>query len=308
MAMTRPFLIDTDPGVDDALAILMCIFTSDVRVQALTVLGGNVSLAHTSTNARLLADLAPYPVDVFAGSAQAMLGNAPDAAFVHGKDGFGEAIFAPANTPLQPEHAALAIIKKAQQFAGELEVLALGPLTNIALALMLEPKLPELVKSLTIMGGALSGKGNITPFAEFNIAVDPEAAQLVLQRFEGAKIVDWEQTMRFAPTIAQNENWLDTGHPNAQFMRKISRQTLLFKRSIAGALGDEAVWAWADPLAAYAALFPSCCEWRSGDVEVLLSSRARGATIMANHPDRHLALSNLSREDFHQRLKACLSR
>jgi purine nucleosidase len=306
MPKPRPFLIDTDPGVDDALAILMCFATDDVQVQALTVLGGNVSLAHTCRNARLLADRAPYSVEVFSGTAQPMLGLAPDAAFVHGKDGFGEAVFDAPQTALQPQHAAIAIIEKARQFAGELEILALGPLSNIALALMLEPKLPDLVKSLTIMGGALSGKGNITAFAEFNVAVDPEAAQIVLQRFRNTRWVDWEQTMQSAPSIANNEAWLSYASANARLIQKISRQTLVFKRSIAGQLGDEAPWAWADPLAAYAALFPTRCQWQKGDIEIVLNGRARGATVFSDQSKVLQVLSAISTDDFHAQVRSCL--
>jgi purine nucleosidase len=307
MPQSRPLLIDTDPGVDDALAILMCLNEPSVSVKALTVLGGNVSLAHTSRNARLLADRADTTVQVFAGASQPIVGLAPDAAFVHGLDGFGEAVFDAPKTPLESEHAAIAIIETAKRFAGALEILALGPLTNIALALMMEPKLPSLVKRLTIMGGALSAQGNISAFAEFNVAVDPEAAQSVLTRWPGAVIVDWEQTMRHAPSIAENEAWFAQTGSNSQFMRQISRKTLIFKRSIAGILADEAPWAWADPLAAYAALYPQDCEFQDGEIEVILQGRARGASLFAKGTGPIRALTAIDRAQFHARIQNCLN-
>lgn len=302
----RPFLIDTDPGVDDALAVLMCLAEPTVQIKALTVLGGNVGLPSTLRNACLLADHARADIKVYAGTSQPWIGDAPDAAFVHGGDGFGDATWMPPNTPVQNTHAALAIIEHAQRYAGALEILALGPLTNIALALALEPKLPQMVKRLIVMGGALTAQGNITEFAEFNIAVDPEAAQSVFTRWPGLEVVDWEACVRYAPTIGRCEAWMAADTQNAKFMQKISRQTLKFKQGRAAQLDTAEAWEWADPLAAFVALYPTQCRMQACGIEVLREGRARGATLVNGRAQNLLALSELDPVDFHARLEHTL--
>lgn len=303
----RPLLIDTDPGVDDALAVLMCLAEPSVQIKALTVLGGNVGLASTLRNAGLLADHAKSGIKVYAGASQPWIGEAPDAAFVHGTDGFGDALWSAPHTPVEPTHAALAIIDYAKRYAGALEILALGPLTNIALALALEPKLPQLVKRLIVMGGALTAQGNITEFAEFNIAVDPEAAQSVFSRWPGLEVVDWEACVRYAPTIAQCESWMAACTKNAQFMHKISRQTLKFKQGRAELLNTAEAWEWADPLAAFVALYPERARMQACGIDVVREGRARGATLVNGRVQNLLALSELDPLAFHQSLAQTLT-
>lgn len=308
----RPFLIDTDPGVDDALAILMCFAAPDIEVHALTVLGGNVALHDTVHNACRLADHArtqnpSHPVKVYAGVGRPFIGTAPDAAFVHGADGFGDADLAAPTTQPEPLHAALAIIDTANRFAGELEILALGPLTNIALALALDPALPSKVKRLVVMGGAVTGKGNITAFAEFNIAVDPESAQSVLTSWPNAELLDWEATLDNAPSIAETESWLASSAANAQLMHAISRKTRDFHLSIADAgLQDAAAWTWADPLAAFVAIRPDRCGFKRFGVEVVMQGAARGATLLDQRKNDVQIATNLPKLEFHALMKACL--
>jgi purine nucleosidase len=306
----RPFLIDTDPGVDDALAILMCFAAPDIQVRALTVLGGNVGLMHTVRNACHLVDqsAANSNVKVYAGVARPFLADLVDAAFVHGSDGFGDANLAAPITQLETLHAALAIIEHANACDGQLEILALGPLTNIALALALDPSLPSKVKRLVIMGGAITAKGNITAFAEFNIAVDPHAAQSVFQRWPNAELVDWEATVRYAPSIATTESWLAGQSCNAQLMHSISRKTLIFNRSIAGDLRDAARWTWADPLAAFVAIQPERCQFQTFGVEVMLHGTAVGATLLNERGDNVRVMTELNKAEFHASLQQCLSK
>lgn len=305
----RPLLIDTDPGVDDALAILMCQAEPSVEVIALTVCGGNVGLASTLRNALTLAErnTSGTHLPVFPGADRAFLELMLDAAFVHGSDGFGDAIL-PAPT-LNPErlHAAQAIIELAHQHAGELEILALAPLSNLALALLLEPKLPELIKRLTVMGGALSAHGNINAYAEFNIAVDPEAAAIVFERFPTLTLVDWEQTLTHAPSVAATERWFAGASANAQFMQRISRATLRFKRSLTPDVQDDAAidWPWADPLAAHVALFDSAPAPNTA-VEVLLSGPARGATLRNRRQAFKVAQATIDSAAFWRRIAQAL--
>ena len=303
MPSTRPLLIDTDPGVDDALAILLAFSEPSVRVVALTVCGGNVGLVHTLRNACQLSQRAPYPLPVFAGAALPLLEVAPDAAFVHGSDGFGEAKLAAAQVAAQTEHAALAILRASHEHAGSLEMLCLAPLTNVALALSLDPTLPERVARLTIMGGAVSGLGNITSFAEFNFAVDPEAAKIVTRRWPNYTLVDWEATERHAPSIANSEAWFAAATTNAQFMQQISRKTLAFQQSL-----NTGLWTWADPLAAYAALYPNALlDSSKVAVEVLTEGAARGASLLDRRRTANArVLGSVDQHDFEAALQRAL--
>ena len=119
-------------------------------------------------------------VPVYAGCPAPLLHPALDAAFVHGHDGFGDTGYAPAARKADAEHAALALLRLSHEHAGRLLVVALAPLTNLALALKLDPTLPRRVARLVVMGGAVTGHGNMTPSAEFNVGFDPEAARGVL--------------------------------------------------------------------------------------------------------------------------------
>ena len=307
----RPLLIDTDPGVDDALAILMCQADPCVEVIALTVCGGNVGLAHTLRNALTLAERTNTPrkrLPVYPGAERAFLEPNVDAAFVHGSNGFGDAALPLPTSNPQRQHAAQAIIELAHQHAGALEILALAPLSNLALALLLEPKLPQLIKRLTVMGGALSAHGNISAFAEFNIAVDPEAAAIVFDRFPHLTLVDWEQTLAHAPTVADTERWFAGASANAGFMQRISRATLRFKRSLVPDIQDDSAidWPWADPLAAHVALEDSAPSPNTA-VDVLLAGPARGATLRNRRKAFKVAQATIDSAAFWRRIEQSLS-
>ena len=169
-----PLLIDTDPGVDDALALLMAFNDPRFDVVGLTIAAGNVGLDHTVANALKLCEVCGMDAPVFAGADAPLVFPARDAAYVHGRDGFGDTGYAKAARAAEAEHAALAILRLSHEHAGKLLLVALGPLTNLALALKLDPTLPSRVARCVVMGAAVTAHGNITPAAEFNIAFDPE--------------------------------------------------------------------------------------------------------------------------------------
>lgn len=221
--MTKPqLLIDTDPGVDDALAILMAHAHADVA--GLTIAAGNVGLAHTVRNARVLVDLLGADTPVFAGCASPLV-RAPDedAAFVHGQDGFGDIGFPAPHAALSEEPAALALLRLTRARPGELTLVALAPLTNLALALRLDPSLPQRVARLVVMGGAVTGHGNTGRVpAEFNIGFDPEAAHVVFEAFPEFDLVDWEATLRHAFDDEEFKGWIDAGDQRAVFYDQIA--------------------------------------------------------------------------------------
>ena len=222
--MSKPqLLIDTDPGVDDALAILMAHAHADVA--GLSIAAGNVGLGHTVRNACTLVDLLGASTPVFAGCATPLV-RLPeeDAAFVHGRDGLGDIGFGEPVTQAADEAAALALIRLARERPGELTLVALAPLTNLALAVRLDPTLPQRIARLVIMGGAATGRGNTGRVpAEFNIGFDPEAAHVVFEAFPMFDLVDWELSLRHAFDEAAFDGWLDAGDRRAQFYGKISR-------------------------------------------------------------------------------------
>lgn len=227
--MSKPqLLIDTDPGVDDALAILMAHAHADIA--ALSIAAGNVGLHHTVRNGRTLMDLVGADVPVFAGCASPLV-RAPeeDAAFVHGMDGFGDVGFPEPKLPSQDEQAALALLRLTRERPGELTLVALAPLTNVALALRLDPTLPQRVKRLVVMGGAVTGHGNTGKIpAEFNIGFDPEAAHVVFEAFPHFDLVDWEATLRHAFDDAEFDGWLDAGDHRAKFFGEVFRTARAF--------------------------------------------------------------------------------
>ncbi|WP_297905293.1 nucleoside hydrolase [Metallibacterium sp.] len=222
--------IDTDPGVDDALAILMAHARAP-GVAGLGIAAGNVGLHHTTANALKLVELLGVSTPVFPGAPQPLVRRAADAAFVHGADGFGDTGYLPARRAAHNEHAALALLRLSHAHAGELVLVALGPLTNLALALSLDPQLPSRVARLVVMGGAVTGQGNASVAAEFNFRFDPEAAHIVFSRWPRFDLVDWELTLRHALDFERFEHWLAGGDARAAFFAAISRKARAVNRA-----------------------------------------------------------------------------
>ncbi len=174
-------LIDTDPGVDDAIALMMALRFPGATVEAITVVAGNAGLDQTVRNARYVAELCESDAPVYAGAAGALLREARRAVHVHGDDGLGGLGLRPRRSEPRPGHAADAIIDLITANPDAITLVALGPLTNIALALGKEPRIASLVRRVVVMGGAANVIGNVTPSAEFNIWADPEAARMVFR-------------------------------------------------------------------------------------------------------------------------------
>ena len=175
----RKIIIDCDPGIDDALALVYAHGHPGLALAGLTTVAGNVSLDKTTANALRIRDfLGMTGVPVVAGSQGPLLRSAIDARDVHGESGLGQVQLPDPATGPDPGHAADFIIDQVRAAPGEITLIAVGPLTNIALAVRRYPALTTEVSDFVIMGGS-SGRGNVTPAAEFNIAADPEAAAIV---------------------------------------------------------------------------------------------------------------------------------
>lgn len=175
----RTFWIDTDTASDDAVAIMMALRWPDVKVAGISVVNGNVSLVQASVNARYTVELCEADVPVYEGADRPLVREVVDATFFHGTDGMGNMNYPEPLTAPQPQHAVDALIDAVRAAPGEITLVTLGPLTNIALAIRKAPDIVEKIPMTYVMGGAAATLGNITPAAEYNIWVDPEAAHIV---------------------------------------------------------------------------------------------------------------------------------
>ncbi|MEM9717414.1 MAG: nucleoside hydrolase, partial [Pseudomonadota bacterium] len=187
--MTVKMIIDTDPGIDDAMAIVFAGLHPDIELVGLTSVFGNVSIEKTTRNALRLVEILGLNCPVAAGAARPLIMEPnEDSSYVHGEEGFGDI---PAETPkgsVDPRSAAQFICDTIHANPGEIVLCPVGPLTNIAEALRLDPTITKAVKSVVIMGGSLHAGGNVTDYAEANIWNDPDAADEVFA-------ADWPATM-----------------------------------------------------------------------------------------------------------------
>ena len=186
----RNFLIDTDTASDDAVAIIMALSEPSVNVLGLTTVAGNVAVKQATRNALLTAELCKSDVPVFMGTDKPLKRAHEHAHWFHGKDGLGDHKYpAPKRKP-EREPAVDAILRLAKAEPG-LTLVTLGPLINVALALERDPKLAERIGRCVVMGGAPSCEGNVTPAAEYNIWVDPEAARAVFRSKLKIEMIGW---------------------------------------------------------------------------------------------------------------------
>lgn len=184
----KKLLLDCDPGLDDALALVLAHGDPNLELVAVTTVGGNVALENTTRNALELREYLGFTgIPVAAGAAGPLVREAKNAAEVHGAGGLGDVILPKAKVPLDGAHAVDLIINTLKDAPGEIHLVAVGPMTNIALALRQEPRIAEWAASFVIMGGSYT-RGNTTPAAEFNVYADPEAAAEVFA-------ADWNTVM-----------------------------------------------------------------------------------------------------------------
>lgn len=209
-------ILDTDPGIDDALA------SPEIQLEAITTVSGNVSVDLTTRNALALLELTGRTaIPVARGSARPLVRLPVLADYVHGDNGLG-GVELPAPR-LQPvtQHAVDVIIEKVMEAPGEVTLVALGPLTNIALALRCKPDIVQRVREVVIMGGALRVPGNVTPAAEFNIFVDPHAAHMVFHAGWPIRLVSLDVTMQAELKRKQVDMLTSTGSPVMSLLKQM---------------------------------------------------------------------------------------
>lgn len=252
---TNTLIIDTDAGVDDAIALLMALNHPHTQVAGITTVNGNVNVDQVTDNVCLILDQTDGDVPVYKGCDRPLFTAPMSADGVHGSDGLGgiTAKYLPSRRKPETEHAALALMRLARELAGNFTLLALGPLTNLALAIRLNPDFVKHVSRLVVMGGAIEAHGNATPIAEYNIFADPEAAAIVFEAgFLELWLLSWETTQKSPLFWDQYERLSTQATPNGKFfseMTAFTAQTLRERFGLPGLLLP-------DPLAAAVALDP----------------------------------------------------
>ena len=253
----NPLILDTDGGVDDAQALLMLI-AAGVAPAAVTTVFGNVSLDHATANMLALLTLAGVQVPVHAGAARPLNATPIDARHVHGEQGLGKSP-RPATDRSAASTDAVAFLRdtfrSAAATGAKVDILMIGPLTNLALALRLEPGIVAGIGQLTIMGGTLLGRGNTTPAAEFNIFADPEAAHIVLTCGATTVVAPWETCLTHAMPGDRMEA-LFAPIPESPY-KALCLDLARHAREVAIGYGRGDWFSFVDPLAAAAVIDPA---------------------------------------------------
>jgi len=276
--MTRTLLIDTDTASDDAVALITALRSKEVRVAAITVVAGNVPVAQATSDALHTAELCAADVPVYSGAEGPLQRKLVTADWFHGADGLGDHGYKPAKRRAEPDHAGDALIETVRKNPG-IEIVTLGPLTNLAMALLREPKLAASVRRCVVMGGAPCCVGNVTPAAEFNIWVDPEAARIVFHSGLPIEMVGWQLCRGDAVLHPQEiERVLALKNPIAEFAVRCNTTAAeaFFKQT-----GQKGI-SLPDPVCMGIALNPALCTSSSEHyVEIeTASDLTRGTTVV----------------------------
>ncbi|MBF9046789.1 nucleoside hydrolase [Rhodobacterales bacterium LSUCC0031] len=277
--MTAKIIIDTDPGQDDAVAILLALASPDeIALLGITTVAGNVPLALTQKNARIICELAGRPdVPVFAGCERPMVQPLVTAEHVHGKTGLDGIALPDPTMPLQDRHAVDFIIETLRaEPSGTVTLCPLGPLTNIATAFARAPDIVARVKQIVLMGGAYFEVGNITPAAEFNIYVDPEAADIVFKSGVSLVVMPLDVTHKVLTTRPRIDAIRAIGSPVAH---AVAAWTDFFERFDMAKYGAEGA-PLHDPCVIAYLLVPDLFTGRHVNVEIETASPlTRGMTV-----------------------------
>jgi purine nucleosidase len=274
----RTFLIDTDTASDDAVAIIMALRAPDVRVAAITTVAGNVNVEQSTRNALYTAELCTADVPVYKGADKPLLRPHQSATWFHGKDGLGDHGYPAPKRSAAKLHAADAIIETIEANTG-LVIVTLAPLTNLAIALAKKPSIAEKVARCVVMGGAPCCEGNVTPAAEYNIWVDPEAARVVFRSGLPVELIGW-QLSRWDAVVNEKEisQIEELGTPLAKFAVECNSHA---RKAYKVQTGEDGI-SLPDPVAMCVALDQTIgIEWSKHYVDVEIQSElTRGMTVV----------------------------
>jgi purine nucleosidase len=307
----RKIIIDTDPGQDDAVALLLALASAELEVLAITAVAGNVPLALTQRNARQIVDLSGKSVPVYAGCDAPLTRKLVTAEHVHGKTGLDGIALPDPVTPLHPQHAVDAIIDALRAHPpGTVTLCPLGPLTNIATAFLRAPDIIPRVAEIVLMGGAYFEVGNITPAAEFNIYVDPEAADIVFKSGVPLVVMPLDVTHTALTSRAWVEEMRSLGTPVGQ---AVASWTDFFERFDTAKYGSEGA-PLHDPCVIAYLLEPTLFHGRHINVEIETGSELTlGMTVadwwrVTGREPNALFLGGVDREGFYRLLTERLGR
>ena len=247
-------LIDTDPGIDDALALILALRSPELGVRAITVVNGNVPVDQGTANALKVLDLVERDdVPVAAGAAAPLLRPPRDARVVHGEDGLAGALPDPPRLAAVEGYGPAFIVRTLEAAPRPMTVITLGPLTNLAVALLAAPHVKERIERLVIMGGAVRSEGNTVPGAEYNVHCDPEAAAIVLRAGVPITLIGLNVTMRVVFPRELSERLRGADDPVQRFVGNVTAPLAQLYRRFYGIDGC----AMHDPLTVAAAIDPS---------------------------------------------------
>jgi inosine-uridine nucleoside N-ribohydrolase len=266
-------LLDVDTGVDDAMAIALALELERHELIAVTTVAGNVPVDYTTPNTLKVLDWLGATTPVYRGMSAPLARPLITAGHVHGDDGIGGWTAPAAKRSIDAETAPEAIVRLARAHRGEIVFAFVGPLTNLAVSLLLEPELPELVSRLVIMGGVFFNPGNVTADAEFNIYVDPEAAALVAGAGFRATWIGLDVTHQTPLTRAVWDGLAGAEHPASVLVREVSRRAF----EVRGRNGVHLH----DPLAVAVVEHPELVDTRQGEIAVDVGPRHRGRTRLS---------------------------
>ncbi|MFZ9857447.1 MAG: nucleoside hydrolase [Roseiflexaceae bacterium] len=265
----RSVILDTDPGIDDALAILLAIASPEVMLRGVTVTGGNCAMRDGWQNARAVLAMAQRSdIPVCAGVELPLLRPAFIAAETHGASGLGYARLPDSIHPVDNRHAVDFLIDTIMAHPGEVTLVPVAPLTNIAMAIRKEPRIVAAVRDVIIMGGAVRVDGNTTSLAEFNFYVDPHAAHIVMQSGMPMTLVPWDITRDVMLYQSHIDLLLNVNSPISQFIADATRFYLEFHQASFGVAGC----AINDPVALALAFWPELAQTTAVHIDVEYTS------------------------------------
>jgi purine nucleosidase len=268
MSPTR-IIIDTDPGVDDALTILLALASPEIQLEALTTVHGNIGIEKTTRNALAVLEFVNADcIPVARGCSLPLVGTPPRSAeAVHGSSGIGKAVLPEPKSQPMDQHAIDYLIERILAEPQEITLFSIGPMTNLALAIRKEPRIVQALKGLVIMGGAIRQGGNVTPLAEFNIHADPHAAYIVFHSGIPITLIPLDATYKCLLTTSDVERLNRIDSPIARFVRDSTAVYMDFYKKYEGFDGC----ALHDPLTLAAIIAPELLVFEELHVDVDIS-------------------------------------
>ncbi len=283
-------IFDTDPGIDDAMALLLIHSLPALEVIGITTVFGNASVETCTRNALYICERFGLPYSVYEGAGKTFLGHGEDVYpdFVHGVNGLGDIELGPVTSSKCNQSAVDFLVEQAHLLK-QLSVLAVGRLTNVARAIEKDPSIAQRLSRIVIMGGAVDVEGNVSPWAEANIFGDPEAADIVFKSGVPIDLVPLDATLVNIVTrealSALTQNIGDAG----EFLWSIKQHYLAFYKT----KGRGDVFPMHDSSAALAMTHPELFEWKSGELSCVLEGEARGRTVLnTSKQARHRVATN----------------